>query len=117
MNSSLSKVLELIKKTKDRLVLLDENGKDAYVIMPIEEYERLSFLGSDFRNLTEDEFLDKINRDIAVWKSQQQSENEKQILDKEFNNEFSNISQNFDNEWFEEKDADLNQEPFYFEKV
>ena len=43
--------------------------------MSLIEYEKLVIGRSEVRGLTEDELLDKINRDIAIWKSEQELEN------------------------------------------
>jgi len=72
MNSQLQKVINLAKKTGDRLIVFDTTGSDnIYVVMSLDEYEKLVIGKSEVRNLTEDELLDKINRDIAIWKSEQ----------------------------------------------
>jgi hypothetical protein len=73
MYNQFQKVLNMVKKTGDRIVVLDNNaGKEsAYVIMNLDDYEKMVVKNSEVANLTEEELLDKINRDIAVWKSQQ----------------------------------------------
>jgi hypothetical protein len=69
----LNKAIALIKKTGDRIIVFDpETGNDGYVLMSVEEYERLSLKTSDVRNLTEGELLNKINRDISIWKTEQE---------------------------------------------
>ena len=124
MNTQMQKVFNLINTTGDRCIVLPENTDNAYVIMSLPEYERLSLSNPDLTDLTEDQFLDKINRDIAVWKSQQESdvsdpELEEQIDDngdefvKDFDDNLANFSENLD---FEE-DEQEQEEPFYFEKV
>ena len=72
MSNQLQKVISLAKKTGDRLIVFDpQNNSDTYVVMPLDEYEKLVIGKSEVRSLTEDELLDKINRDIAIWKSEQ----------------------------------------------
>lgn len=70
----LSKVFSLIDKTGDRCIVLSEENESAYVVMSLNEYERLTIHKSEVAALTEDELLDKINRDIAVWKSRQSAD-------------------------------------------
>jgi len=84
MQNQLQKAINLAKKTGDRLLVFDFKYSDsAYVVMSLDEYEKLAIGRNEVRNLTEDELLDKINRDIAVWKSEQNyQENE----DKNFKN-------------------------------
>lgn len=72
MNSQLQKAFNLAKKTGDRLIVFEGPKSDnGYVVMGLEDYEKLTIGKSDVRDLTEDELLDKINRDIAIWKSEQ----------------------------------------------
>ena len=64
----MDKVLELAAKTGDKVIVLSDHH-DPYVIMTVKEYEALLHGPSSVKELTEDELLDKINRDIAVWKA------------------------------------------------
>jgi PHD/YefM family antitoxin component YafN of YafNO toxin-antitoxin module len=76
MNSEQSKqIFDLIKKTRDKLVVLDQDGS-SFVIMDLKEYEKLLLATSEVKDLTENELLDKINRDIAIWKANQSEEAE-----------------------------------------
>ena len=70
MNSQFKRIIKLIRKTGDKLVVFDSNEPDnAYAIMNLDEYEKISDNPSDLKGLTEDEMIDKINRDIALWKN------------------------------------------------
>jgi len=88
MSQELKKVIKLVKKTGDRIIVFDpDEGEENFVVLPWEEYERLlsnsgfiaqnQFSGEEVKNLTENELIDKINRDIAAWKT----ENEDKKLD------------------------------------
>ena len=103
MNPSFSKVFELIKKTGDRCVVLPENGDEPFVIMSLLEYERLALGKGSVAALTENELLDKINRDIAVWKSQQEAD---EMEDNDW-----------DDEWEDDYNTDEEEDPYYFENV
>ncbi len=70
---SIEKVINLIKKTGDKVVILDKFGGLDCVVMAISDYEKLVLGKSDIKGLTEDELLDKINRDIEIWKGSQES--------------------------------------------
>ena len=73
MQNQLQKAIDLAKKTGDRLIVFDpKNIDNIYVIMSLDDYEKLVIGHSEVRNLTEDQLLDKINRDIAIWKSEQE---------------------------------------------
>ncbi len=71
----MQKAINLAKKTGDKLIIFDSSKSDgAFVLMSVKDYENLVFGKSEVRGLTEDELLDKINRDIAIWKSDQREE-------------------------------------------
>lgn len=69
--NQLQKAFDLSKKTGDRLIVFDSaRSSEAYVIVSLDEYEKIIIGHNEIRDLTEDELLDKINRDIAIWKSE-----------------------------------------------
>lgn len=72
MSDRLQRLIQLINKTGDKLIVFDSNQSDnCYVISSLKDYERLIKESGGVKGLTEDELIDKINRDIAVWKSDQ----------------------------------------------
>lgn len=80
MGNQLQKAINLAKKTGDRLLVFESPTSDnGYVVMSLDEYEKISVSTSEVRGLTEDELLDKMNRDIAVWKSEQGAKNDHEI--------------------------------------
>jgi len=84
MDKPLQKAMNLAKKTGDRVIVVDTaRSEETFIIMGIDEYEKLVIGYSEVRNLTEDELLDKINRDIAIWKS-----------DNDINNKYKNEDKN-----------------------
>ena len=74
MAEGLKKIINLVKKAGDKCVVLDEEGNPAYVIMSFQDYERLTVNSANVGDLTENEFLEKINQDIANWKANQESQ-------------------------------------------
>ena len=66
------KLVNLLKKTGDKAIILDEGGEPGYIIMSVNDYEDLILGKSGVSGLTESELLDKINRDIAIWKDSQE---------------------------------------------
>jgi hypothetical protein len=129
---SLNKIVSLIKKTGDKAIVLDTNGYPGYVMMTIADYERLILSKSDIKGLTEDELLDKINRDIEMWKDSNESEHfpidqhdfsvdlekkESSMPDSGFNNIpvpalFEDFSLNLD-----KNDDEEEEDRYYFEPV
>jgi hypothetical protein len=92
----LKKILNLIKKTGDRVVVFDASQPDeSYVIMDFDRYSRMNLtdessqkevapkvekteispVNSDLNekkeNLTEEDLTDKINREISMWKNRE----------------------------------------------
>jgi hypothetical protein len=102
-SEQLKKILNLIKKTGDRVVVFDANSPDeSYVVMDFDRYanmvsgqdvavnlvnkpvfnspeksvkSELSQINNDLiakkENLTEEDLTDKINREISMWKNQE----------------------------------------------
>jgi len=83
MQNQLQRAINLIKKTGDKLIIFDSaKTEDACVVLTLKDYENLILGRSEVKNLTEDELLDKINRDIAIWKSEQDMEQVFEKIDK-----------------------------------
>ena len=114
------KLVNLLKKTGDKAIILDDTGEPGYVIMAVADYEQLILGKSGVSGLTEVELLDKINRDIAIWKDDQEL---KELAIDQYNfakdlgeysddNYFSQFSENI------AKKASLtDDERYYFEPV
>jgi len=72
MSNQLEKALALCKKTGDRIIVFESpQAENPFVLMNLTDYEKIVVSGSEVQGLTEAELLDKINRDIALWKSEQ----------------------------------------------
>lgn len=72
MNSSqLERAFKLVKKTGDKAIVFEKDSDDAVVLMNLEGYENLLEAGnrSDITDLTEEELMEKINKDVAVWRA------------------------------------------------
>ena len=120
MQTQLQKAIDLVKKTGDKIIVFDSaKSENLYVIMNIKDYENLILGKSEVRGLTEDELLDKINRDIAIWKSEKEFNNNnddfasrrfnsKLDLDNDFYNQFESGDNN-DLGGKEEKKSILNK--------
>jgi len=77
MKKALEKAINLAKITKDKIIVVDVESDKSFVVIDLAEYERLLLRvdkKEDIKNLTENELLDKINRDIAFWKEENQIE-------------------------------------------
>lgn len=67
----MERVLDLATKTGDKVIVLSDSH-EPYVVMTVKEYEALLHGPSSVKDLSEDELLSKINRDIAIWKASQE---------------------------------------------
>jgi hypothetical protein len=117
---NLEKLVNLLKKTGDKAIILNENGDPGYVIMTVNDYEDLILGKSGVSDLTEEELLDKINRDIAIWKDSQELKElsvdqynfARDIGDYCTDNYFSD-----DNNLSENSDKPVEEDRYYFEPV
>ena len=82
MSEQFKKIIELIKKTGDKVIVFDDNNPDsAYVVMDFDSYVKTkdepekkpdSIVKTEKKeNLTEEDLTDKINREISMWKNQE----------------------------------------------
>ena len=67
---NLDKVLDLIKKTGDKAIIMPEFS-DQYIIMPIDQYEKFVVAKVNYAEMTEEEILGRVNREISLWKQSQ----------------------------------------------
>jgi len=119
--ANLSKIVNLIKKTGDKAIILDESGEPSFVMMTLNDYENLTLGRSEVAGLTEEELLDKINRDIAIWKDTQNTE-DLPIDQYDFAQEIDDLNDLIPNssepeEAKEPKLADIKEDHYYFEPV
>ncbi len=76
-SKQLKKILELAKKTGDRVVIFDgANPDNSYVVMHIDRYleKENKENKDDNENLTEEDLTDKINQEISMWKNQNKAQ-------------------------------------------
>jgi hypothetical protein len=95
MYNQIQRAINLIRKTGDRLLIADKE-ENVYALMHLDQYEDLIHEDSGVRGLTENELLDKINRDIAIWKSDQEFDDYSYKGDLEENDFISNIKNNIE---------------------
>lgn len=73
---SLDRLIDLARRTGDRLIVYDPMTDRDMAILSVDEYERLLLGRKDVRELSESQLLDQINRDIAIWRTNQADEQE-----------------------------------------
>jgi hypothetical protein len=82
MSDRLDRILNLSKKTGDTVIVHDPSSEHDLVVLPFDQYEDLvaaehPSLSGDYddyllEEMSERELIDKINRDIAIWRSYQE---------------------------------------------
>jgi hypothetical protein len=82
MKSQLERAIKIAANTGDKIIVVDESNERSSVVMNLDDYEVLlngqHKVNYEIKNLTEDELLDKINRDIVTWKD---ANSDKKIFD------------------------------------
>ncbi|KKU27359.1 MAG: hypothetical protein UX39_C0001G0079 [Candidatus Magasanikbacteria bacterium GW2011_GWA2_46_17] len=73
-SSQLNKVLGLVKRTGDRCVIVDNESESVMVLLDLPQYEKLLHFTTPVEKMSEEELLDRINRDIALWQARNKSE-------------------------------------------
>ena len=109
MNNSLKKIIELAKKTGDKVIVTDSDGSNPYVVMNLDDYEKLLSEDKSEPELTDTDLLNKINQDVSDWKTRQQDMvKEENVQEPEFSvePETTEVSKDIDED-----------ERFYFEPV
>ncbi|EKE06737.1 MAG: hypothetical protein ACD_18C00291G0001 [uncultured bacterium] len=84
MSANLDRLIKLAKRSGSTLIIHDEKKGDM-VMMDLDSYEMMldmqhdfedcSFGNEDLYEMSEKEMLDKINRDIGIWRSYREEEN------------------------------------------
>lgn len=69
MSNNMDKILDLARKTKSNIIVLNANQEPAYVIMDFEGFRHLSENNESLVLLSEEQLLDKVNSEIAFWKA------------------------------------------------
>lgn len=80
MTDRLNRILALSKRTGDTIVIHDPTQSHDLVVLPFDQYEHLVSSGREngdydeymLEDMSERELIDKINRDIAIWRSYQE---------------------------------------------
>lgn len=95
------KVIDLVKNTGEHCLVFDGERGDGFVVMGLSEYEKMVKSDIAVKGLTEDQLLDRINQDIALWQSTNQS----------------NLDNIWDSETKIKAEAVENEEKYYIEPV
>jgi hypothetical protein len=72
--ASFDRIFNLAKKTGDRLVVFDSATGDGFVAVSIDEYEQMVTNPRSVEDLTGDQLIEQINRDIGRWRESREVE-------------------------------------------
>ncbi len=61
--------------------IIVENGRPKYIVMNFNEYKTAVLDRKSVQTLTEEELIEKINSDIALWREKQTAEDDEIALD------------------------------------
>lgn len=78
MEPIFDRLTRLSRQTGDRIILHDSATGESTVLLNLDEYERLISDKKDVRELSSEQLLDQINRDIAIWRANQQMDEEEE---------------------------------------
>jgi|WetSurMetagenome_2_1015567.scaffolds.fasta_scaffold242750_2 hypothetical protein len=111
MKSQLERAIKIAANTGDKIIVVDELNDRSSVVMNLDDYEVL-LNGQHQRNheinsLTEDELLDKINRDIVAWKEANSDKKLFNDLDDVEDSSFAEATEDDDDLEDEFKDDDI----------
>lgn len=141
MKDSFRRILDLVRKTGDTMIVTDPNTEDIFVVMDVDRYEMLMDIGFDEENTDDlEELEDNQNQrekdiwqtmksasdDTDTWDMEQMNKQELEELEDQYR-QFTNknvqaaIDENTEkkpkNEPKTQSDEGFNEEQFYLEPV
>ena len=76
-NSQLNRVIKLVRRTGDKTVIMDNESDAVMMLMDLGAYEKMLDNHTGVEKLTEEELLEKINRDVAIWRASNDNDKER----------------------------------------
>lgn len=68
-NSQINRVVRLVRRTGDKAIIMDNESDAVMMLMDLGAYEKILERSQGVEKLTEEELMEKINRDVAVWRA------------------------------------------------
>ncbi len=68
LSTSWQQALDFAARHNTAVVVVDSQSDKAFVLSPLDQQIKPSDISVDYQNLTEEEFLSKINREISLWR-------------------------------------------------
>lgn len=82
-NSQINRVIKLVRRTGDKAVIMDNESDSVMMLMDLDAYEKMLENSGRVETLTEEELMDRINRDVAVWRAYNDKERSEKLVDEE----------------------------------
>lgn len=82
-NSQINRVIKLVRRTGDKAVIMDNESDSVMMLMDLDAYEKILENSNGVETLTEEELMDRINRDVAVWRAYNDKERSEKLVDEE----------------------------------
>jgi hypothetical protein len=82
-NSQINRVIKLVRRTGDKAVIMDNESDSVMMLMDLDVYEKMLENSGRVETLTEEELMDRINRDVAVWRAYNDKERSEKMVDEE----------------------------------
>jgi len=84
-SAQLNRVIKLVRSTGDKTIIMDNESDTPLMLMDLGAYEKMldaqSPRAADVKKLTEEELLEKINRDVAIWRAYNDKEEPVEIYE------------------------------------
>ncbi len=80
LSQSFDRLFDIARRTGDKLVVHDPHGGYDMVIMGVDKYLDIIENKRNIRHLTKEQMQDRINRDIAVWRSHNEKMKQDDLL-------------------------------------
>lgn len=80
LSQSFDRLFDIARRTGDKLVVHDPHGGYDMVIMGVDNYLDIIENKRNIRHLTKEQMQDRINRDIAVWRSHNEKMKQDDLL-------------------------------------
>ncbi len=68
--SNWTDIIKTIKKVNQEVIVID--GEETLVVMPFKRFNALLDDRNKIRQMNEEEFLNEINRQVAIWRANQE---------------------------------------------
>lgn len=68
-NSQINRVVRLVRRTGDKAIIMDNESDAVMMLMDLGAYEKILDNSRGVEKLTEEELMERINRDVAVWRA------------------------------------------------